>query len=102
MSGAPAELIHPVVMCGGTGTRLWPLSRGILPKQYHRLVGDKTLLQGTVERVVAPEFAAPTIICSEDHRFIVAEQLASVGVQGRIILEPVGRNTAAAAVVASL
>jgi mannose-1-phosphate guanylyltransferase / mannose-6-phosphate isomerase len=95
--------IHPVLMCGGTGTRLWPVSRASLPKQYHTFVGDETLLQATAARVIAPDFAPPMLICNEAHRFIVAEQFAGRGLTfGRIVLEPVSRNTGPVAVAASL
>jgi mannose-1-phosphate guanylyltransferase / mannose-6-phosphate isomerase len=96
-------LISPVIMCGGSGTRLWPVSRPSLPKQYHTLVGDRTLLQSTIERVDSSEFAAPMMVCAEDHRFIVADQVARLGLTpGALVLEPVSRNTAAVALVASL
>jgi mannose-1-phosphate guanylyltransferase/mannose-6-phosphate isomerase len=99
----PDHLITPVIMCGGSGTRLWPVSRASLPKQYHTFVGDRTLLQSTVERVNAGAFAAPILVCAEDHRFIVADQMAQLGLRtGPLVLEPVSRNTAAVALVASL
>jgi mannose-1-phosphate guanylyltransferase/mannose-6-phosphate isomerase len=95
--------IVPVVMCGGTGTRLWPVSRASLPKQYHSFVGEKTLLQDTVERVAAPGFGPAVLVSSEEHRFIVAEQVASLGCpRGPVVLEPASRNTAPVALVASL
>jgi mannose-1-phosphate guanylyltransferase/mannose-6-phosphate isomerase len=98
-----SDIIHPVIMCGGTGSRLWPVSRASLPKQFHKFFGRKTLLQATVERVQGEGFAAPMFICAEDHRFIVADQLAELGVEyGPIVLEPVGRNTGPVATVASL
>src|SRR3954452_17358692 len=97
------DLIHPVIMCGGRGTRLWPGSRASLPKQFHAFVGDQSLLQGTADRVAASGFAGPMLICSEDHRFIVAEQMVELGAaEAQIVLEPVGRNTGPVAVVASL
>jgi mannose-1-phosphate guanylyltransferase/mannose-6-phosphate isomerase len=98
-----SDVIHPVIMCGGTGSRLWPVSRASLPKQFHRFFGGKTLLQATTERVSGAGFALPMFICAEDHRFIVADQLAELGVEyGPIVLEPVGRNTCPVATVASL
>ena len=96
------HMIVPVLMAGGSGSRLWPLSRGLYPKQFLRLAGERTMLQQTAARAAAlPDAAAPVVICGDDHRFIVAEQLkAEAGRQ--IILEPVGRNTAPAAAVAAL
>ena len=96
--------IHPVILSGGSGTRLWPLSRTLYPKQLLPLVGDKTLLQQAALRVAAaPGFAATLIVANEEHRFIIAEQLREIDIapQG-IMLEPVGRNTAPAACVAAL
>lgn len=94
----------PVVLSGGSGTRLWPLSRAGYPKQFLPLGGgDRSLIQQTVARVSGPGFAAPLIICNDDHRFLVAEQMRALGHQpGAIILEPVGRNTAPAVAVAAL
>jgi mannose-1-phosphate guanylyltransferase/mannose-6-phosphate isomerase len=97
-------MIHPVILSGGTGTRLWPLSRAAYPKQIMPLVADISLLQATVKRVGDPaRFAAPLLICNDDHRFLVAEQLRQLAVAPRaIVLEPVGRNTAPAAAAAAL
>jgi mannose-1-phosphate guanylyltransferase len=96
----------PVILCGGTGTRLWPLSRASYPKQYWALAGndDKTLLQQTQQRLDGlPGLAPPLLICNEDHRFIVAEQMRQIGVEpAAILLEPMGRNTAPAVAVAAL
>ena len=96
----------PVILCGGTGTRLWPLSRASYPKQYWALAGndDKTLLQQTHQRLEGlPALASPLLICNEDHRFIVAEQMRQIGVEPEaILLEPMGRNTAPAVAVAAL
>lgn len=96
--------IHPVVLCGGSGTRLWPLSRAQFPKQFHRLAGDRSMLQETLGRAAAGHgFAAPVVVCDEAHRFIVADQARAVGVEpADIVLEPVGRNTAPAVAVAAL
>lgn len=96
--------IFPVVLSGGSGTRLWPLSRTLYPKQLLPLVSEKTMLQETVERVVNPElFHPPLVICNEEHRFLVAEQLRGIGVAPRdIVLEPIARNTAPAIAVAAL
>jgi mannose-1-phosphate guanylyltransferase / mannose-6-phosphate isomerase len=98
--------IYPVILSGGSGTRLWPLSRAMYPKQFIRFFNDQPLsfLGATVKRL-APSlgFAAPTLLCNNDHRFLVADDLAHAGVQARaIILEPVARNTAAAIAVAAL
>jgi mannose-1-phosphate guanylyltransferase len=96
----------PVILCGGTGTRLWPLSRASYPKQYWALAGsgDETLLQQTQQRLEGlPGLAPPLLICNEDHRFIVAEQMRQIGVEpAAILLEPIGRNTAPAVAVAAL
>lgn len=96
----------PVILCGGTGTRLWPLSRASYPKQYWPLAGtgEDTLLQQTQQRLKGlPGLGAPLLICNEDHRFIVAEQLRQIGVEPQaILLEPIGRNTAPAVAVAAL
>ena len=96
----------PVILCGGTGTRLWPLSRASYPKQYWALAGsgDATLLQQTQQRLEGlAHLAAPLLICNEDHRFIVAEQMRQIGADpAAILLEPMGRNTAPAVAVAAL
>ncbi len=101
-----ATSLIPVILCGGTGTRLWPLSRASYPKQYWPLgsSGDDTLLQQTQKRLTGIEaLGAPLLICNEDHRFIVAEQMRQIGVEpGAILLEPMGRNTAPAVAVAVL
>lgn len=98
-----SRTITPVILCGGGGTRLWPLSRKSLPKQFLALVGPGTMLQDTLMRV-SPEagFGQPILVCSEQHRFLVAEQARAVGIRpAAILLEPVGRNTAAAIAVAA-
>ena len=95
--------IYPVILSGGTGTRLWPLSRAALPKQLLALHGERTMIQETVLRAALPGAAAPLLLCSEAHRFLVAEQMQEIGVSPRaIVLEPMGRNTAPAAAVAAL
>ncbi len=97
-------MIVPVILSGGSGTRLWPLSRELHPKQFLPLVNSKSLLQDTVERLNGlPSAAAPIIVCNQEHRFLVAEQLRERGLRSSAtILEPVGRNTAPAAAVAAL
>ena len=96
----------PVILCGGTGTRLWPLSRASYPKQYWALAGsgEATLLQQTQQRLSGlANLAPPLLICNEDHRFIVAEQMRQIGTEpAAILLEPSGRNTAPAVAVAAL
>jgi len=97
------DVITPVLLSGGTGTRLWPLSREALPKQFLALTGPRTLIQETALRVTGGRFAASIVICARDHRFLVAEQLRDAGVIGaRIVLEPAGRGTAPAAAIAAL
>ena len=95
-------MITPVIMAGGSGTRLWPLSRAGHPKQFLALNGDKTMLQQTVERLADLPVSESITICNEEHRFFVAEQLREVDALGKIILEPVGRNTAPAIALAAL
>ena len=97
--------IHPVILCGGSGTRLWPLSRSAYPKQFLRLTSDdRSMLQETVARLDGLDgVEAPIVICNEEHRFLVAEQLRDLGVKPRLLLlEPVGRNTAPAVAAAAL
>ncbi len=95
--------VTPVILSGGSGTRLWPLSRKALPKQLLPLASARTMIQETVARAQGEGFAAPLIICNQEHRFLIAEQLRAAGVSGAtIMLEPVGRNTAPAAAVAAL
>ncbi|HEY1077194.1 MAG TPA: mannose-1-phosphate guanylyltransferase/mannose-6-phosphate isomerase [Fontimonas sp.] len=100
----PTPVLVPVILAGGSGTRLWPLSRESYPKQFLRIGGEHTLLQQTALRAQRIAGAtAPVVICGDGHRFIVAEQLREIGIEGAaIILEPAGRNTAAAAAVAAL
>ena len=95
---------YPVILSGGSGSRLWPMSRVHYPKQLLPLVGAQTMLQETARRVSSgSECQSSLVIANNDHRFIVAEQLQQAGVSPRsIILEPVGRNTAPAAAIAAL
>ncbi len=97
-------MIHPVILSGGSGTRLWPMSRTLYPKQLLMLLGHDSLLQQTVRRVAdRPGFATPVLVANEEHRFIIAEQLREISVVPRaLLLEPVGRNTAPAACIAAL
>lgn len=96
-------MIIPVILAGGSGTRLWPLSRKLHPKQVLALLGDRTLVQETVLRLRGLDAAAPVVICNDEHRFIVAEQLRDLGEHpAALILEPVARNTAPAVAVAAL
>ena len=97
-------MIYPVVLSGGSGTRLWPMSRMLYPKQLLTLLGRESLLQQTVRRVADSErFAAPLLVANEEHRFIIAEQLREIALMPRaLLLEPIGRNTAPAACVAAL
>jgi mannose-1-phosphate guanylyltransferase/mannose-6-phosphate isomerase len=97
-------MIYPVILSGGSGTRLWPMSRALYPKQLLALTEGGSLLQQTVRRVADPaRFAAPLVVANEEHRFVIAEQLREVGVEPQaLLLEPVGRNTAPAACIAAL
>jgi mannose-1-phosphate guanylyltransferase/mannose-6-phosphate isomerase len=95
--------IHPVLLCGGSGTRLWPLSRKSFPKQFARLTGEESLFQGAARRMVGDGFAAPVVITGNDFRFIVVEQLAAVQIGPQaILIEPEARNTAPAVLAAAL
>ena len=100
---SPAAVI-PVVLCGGVGTRLWPLSRSAYPKQFLSLVGGHTMLQQTVLRLAGlPGLQPPLLVCNDAHRFVAAEQMRAIDVEpAAILLEPVGRNTAPAVAVACL
>ena len=96
-------MLLPVIMCGGSGTRLWPLSRQMYPKQFIPLVGDSTMLQETVHRLDDVTHTEPYLICNEQHRFLAAEQLRQLGKDDAVImLEPEGRNTAPAIALAAL
>jgi mannose-1-phosphate guanylyltransferase/mannose-1-phosphate guanylyltransferase/mannose-6-phosphate isomerase len=98
-----ASPIVPVILSGGTGTRLWPVSREAYPKQFWPLVTARSMLQDTALRAAGAGFAPPLVVCSEGHRFIVAEQLAQAGIEdARILLEPSGRNSAPAIAAAAV
>ena len=103
-------MILPVILAGGSGSRLWPLSRELYPKQFLNIAGEQSMLQQTLQRLLGLEeylsdrkCADPLIICNEEHRFIAAEQARSANIQhSGILLEPVGRNTAPAITLAAL
>lgn len=95
--------LYPIVLAGGSGTRLWPLSREMFPKQFLTLQDHQTMLQATLARLQGIEMQGVTVICNEDHRFLVAEQLRQVGaLNHNILLEPAGRNTAPAVALAAM
>jgi len=97
------NFVYPVVLSGGVGSRLWPLSRSLYPKQLLSLYSDQSLIQDTVMRLQKSSYKAPTIICNQEHRFVIAEQMRDIGVSPlSIVLEPEGKNTAPAAAVAAL
>src|SRR6187401_338206 len=96
-------MLTPVILSGGSGTRLWPLSRELYPKQLLPLVGEHTMLQETLQRLEGVTTAPPIIVCNDAHRFLVAEQLRQLDLAPQaIILEPIGRNTAPAIALAAL
>src|SRR4051794_35920118 len=96
-------LIVPVILSGGSGTRLWPVSRESFPKQLWPLVSERTMVQETALRAHGPGFAPPVVVCNQEHRFLIAEQLRQAGIaNARILLEPVGRNSAPAIAAAAL
>ncbi|WP_378944861.1 mannose-1-phosphate guanylyltransferase/mannose-6-phosphate isomerase [Paracoccus sp. R86501] len=95
--------ITPVLMAGGSGTRLWPVSRKSFPKQFAQLIGDETLFQASARRLSGPDFNDPVVMTNSDFRFIVAEQLEQAAIQpGQIMIEPAGRNTAPAILAAAM
>src|SRR5690606_32008967 len=97
-------MLLPVILAGGSGSRLWPLSRQLNPKQFLALVDSRlSLMQATLDRIKGLEVAQPLLICNEEHRFLAAEQLRQLGRENAsILLEPVGRNTAPAITLAAL
>ena len=99
----PPSLV-PVILCGGSGTRLWPLSRKLLPKQFLPLITEHSLLQDTALRLAAIEDGSPPVLIgNHEHRFLIAEQMQQIGLApGAFLLEPMGRNTAPAVAVAAL
>lgn len=94
--------IIPVILSGGGGTRLWPMSRRAFPKQLLALGGERSLLQETLLRADGADFAPPLVICNEEYRFLIAQQAQDLGLRGQVIIEPTGRNTAPAVAVAAL
>ncbi len=95
--------MYPVILSGGSGSRLWPLSRPLYPKQFIALHSDKTLFQETVLRLNSLDLSNPIVVCNEEHRFIVAENMRTINQEPQdIVLEPVGRNTAPAIAVAAI
>lgn len=98
-----SQEIHPLLLCGGAGTRLWPLSRKSYPKQFTRLTGEESLFQTSALRLSGPGFAAPMVITSADYRFVVTEQLAALEIAAAaMLIEPEGRNTAPAILASAL
>ncbi|MFZ1480682.1 MAG: sugar phosphate nucleotidyltransferase, partial [Paracoccaceae bacterium] len=96
-------MITPVILCGGSGTRLWPVSRKSFPKQFVPLTGRQSLFAASALRLVGPDFAAPLVVTGSDFRFIVAEQMLEAGVDpGAVLIEPDARNTAPAVLAACL
>jgi len=89
-------MIYPIILSGGAGTRLWPLSWGDHPKQFLSLISDKTMIQETLLRLKGLDIADPIVSCGVDHRFLVAQQLGELGVEPTILLEPMAKNTAPA------
>lgn len=97
------SLVHPVIMSGGAGQRLWPASRAANPKQFHALAGDRTLLRRALDRMSREGlFAAPVVVCNQAHALAVRAELGSGQAAARLVLEPVGRNTAACAAAAAV
>src|ERR1700753_437981 len=96
-------MLTPVILSGGAGTRLWPLSRELYPKQLLALTGERTMLQQTALRLSGLPATTPVVVCNEAHRFLVAEQLRQLNIEPKaVVLEPVGRNTAPAIALAAL
>ena len=97
------QRVIPVILSGGSGSRLWPVSRESFPKQLWPLVSDRSMIQETSLRARGPGFAPPIVVCNQEHRFLIAEQLRAAGIEGaRVVLEPVGRNSAPAIAAAAL
>ncbi|HST73757.1 MAG TPA: sugar phosphate nucleotidyltransferase, partial [Acetobacteraceae bacterium] len=97
------QRVIPVILSGGSGSRLWPVSRESFPKQLWPLISDRSMIQETALRARGPGFAPPVVVCNHEHRFLIAEQLRAAGIDGaRVVLEPVGRNSAPAIAAAAL
>jgi mannose-1-phosphate guanylyltransferase/mannose-6-phosphate isomerase len=97
------QRVIPVILSGGSGSRLWPVSRESFPKQLWPLISDRSMIQETALRARGPGFAPPVVVCNHEHRFLIAEQLRAAGIEGaRVVLEPVGRNSAPAIAAAAL
>ncbi|MBN9561692.1 MAG: mannose-1-phosphate guanylyltransferase/mannose-6-phosphate isomerase [Alphaproteobacteria bacterium] len=97
------QRVIPVILSGGSGSRLWPVSRESFPKQLWPLISDSSMIQETARRAHGQDFAPPIVVCNQEHRFLIAEQLRAAGIEGaRIVLEPVGRNSAPAIAAAAL
>ena len=94
-------LVTPVVLCGGTGQRLWPVSRQTLPKQFSSFFGDTTLFQETMKRLRENWYTTPQIVTTEQHRFLASQQLNEIGCDARLLIEPEGKNTAASIILAA-
>jgi mannose-1-phosphate guanylyltransferase/mannose-6-phosphate isomerase len=102
-SDVSALQVVPVILSGGSGARLWPVSRASFPKQFWPLISDRSMIQETALRAAGPGFAPPILVCNQEHRFLAAEQMRQAGVAGaRVVLEPVGRNSAPAMLAAAL
>src|SRR3984893_13418602 len=98
----PAQIV-PVIMCGGAGTRLWPVSRESMPKQFVTLIGQQAPFRQVLARISSPDlFARPIVITHADFRFVVAEQLRESGIEADIVLEPMGRDSGPAVAVSAL
>lgn len=103
MSGTEELKIVPVILSGGTGSRLWPVSRASFPKQLWPLLTENSMLQDTALRAIGSMFTDPIVVCNNNHRFLIAEQLREIGIEkARILLEPIGRNSAPAIAAASM
>lgn len=103
MSGTDDLKIVPVILSGGTGSRLWPVSRASFPKQLWPLLTENSMLQDTALRAIGSMFTDPIVVCNNDHRFLIAEQLREIGIEkARILLEPIGKNSAPAIAAASV
>jgi len=103
LNAQPDIRIHPLILCGGSGTRLWPVSRQSFPKQFSKLIGEESLFQATARRLSGDMFAPPVIVTSADFRFVVRDQLAAIGITpAAVLIEPAPRNTAPAVLAATL